>query len=511
MRRPSRAGRGFSLTELLVVVAVVLILIALMVVGIQSLQSHALQVKCQHQLEQIGHACAMYTSKHRVLPESSNVATGRPWYESLTKVGYLDNPAVLLCPCGEQQVVQDVQQPGNIPQGTLDALRWLKKKQDPGTGAWVYDGASYGANNAVSSLALLVFLTAGCTDAKPPEFATTVKRGAEYLVAQNDNGSFRRGTAETYYTEGMAVMTMCEAARRLEGAKLREGARKAAQDGVNYIANAQSATLGGFSYGGGGQDMSVSGWNIQAYGSGREAGLSIPQAAADKTAIMLDKCLFLGKTRCVSGLYVCQQSGCGWYGPDTGLRDCTYGSCLWQGTVSQLVGGKCPLCGASSSYLVAKCGAATGHYKAYVCSWFGVSSDLNSGKCPKCNGGVQTQADDYGSCYQYTSPPWSTARSVRLTAVALTSRRLMGRAADAADCQGQLQWLISKNYMQYATTYITDLYTVYYLTLAMYQMGGASWQTWSSAFRGPLEAKQVKTEGDDKGSWPPSWEEGAAC
>ena len=54
--------RGFSLTELLVVVAVILVLVSILIIGTEAVYSRAMRLKCTHRMEQFWQACLMYAS-----------------------------------------------------------------------------------------------------------------------------------------------------------------------------------------------------------------------------------------------------------------------------------------------------------------------------------------------------------------------------------------------------------------------------------------------------------------
>ena len=495
MPRPGRRARGFSLTELLVVTAVLLVLISLIIVGVDSVYVSAMQLKCQHRLEHIGSACNMYAlSNQGTLPESAEQYMGRPWYQVLYECGHLDTLDAVACPSADAAPPELAQKqpPSEVSSSILDALRWLKKVQEP-SGRWNGTGTSASANknahNAVTGLAMLLYLTAGCTDTRPPEFATTVKKGLEYMVSECSNGSFLRGGRVCMYTQGICMMAMSEAARRVERPNLLQAVREVSQEGIDFLCSKQNAKYGGFSYGGGGKDMSVTGWNLQAMRAALDAELDLPAASrfggANTQAFMENSILTNGyrchrvKCRYNSTYYLNKSQYCTYEGSFANLSD-------WTARVTDR-SIKCPQCGA---YLV-RCWAGKDWQRAA------------DGSCPKC-GGVCTQdfPADYGTCYQYTG---HSGASVRLTAAALTCRRLLGRSSGASDCQGQLQWIRdwrtgTKDYLaHYAGS--SDLYTLYYITLALERMGGSQWSSWQDAFQDPLMNRQIK-DGDLKGSWP---------
>ena len=98
--------RGFSLTELLVTIAVILILVSVLMVGTSELYSSSLSLKCQNRLNQLGYACQLFVGRHDGRwPKSWNNVTELDgggvarlrWYEALAP--YCDgNKAVFECP-----------------------------------------------------------------------------------------------------------------------------------------------------------------------------------------------------------------------------------------------------------------------------------------------------------------------------------------------------------------------------------------------------------------------------
>ena len=104
-----KEGSGFSLTEVLAVVAILLILATLFIVSLSDVYTAAQLLKCQQRLEQIDKACRMFSTQHdgrelRALDRLDNTSSGR-WYEKL--LPYFDCNEVeearrhLNCPCAD--------------------------------------------------------------------------------------------------------------------------------------------------------------------------------------------------------------------------------------------------------------------------------------------------------------------------------------------------------------------------------------------------------------------------
>ena len=87
----------------------------------------------------------------------------------------------------------------------------------------------------------------------------------------------------------------------------------------------------------------------------------------------------------------------------------------------------------------------------------------------------------------------------RQTAVALTTRLFLGHKRTDKDCIMQADWLMNTDKL-YETLTAHDYYYTYYMSLAMFQMGGSYWDKWNKNFNAPLRALQEKN-GPDKGSW----------
>src|SRR5438046_2562118 len=76
MRRHRTSKRGFTLVELLVVLAIIAILIALLLPVVMAARRHAQQVNCASNLRQLGIALIAYTQDNKFFPNA--VLMSRP-------------------------------------------------------------------------------------------------------------------------------------------------------------------------------------------------------------------------------------------------------------------------------------------------------------------------------------------------------------------------------------------------------------------------------------------------
>ncbi|MFO7900528.1 MAG: prenyltransferase/squalene oxidase repeat-containing protein [Planctomycetota bacterium] len=302
----------------------------------------------------------------------------------------------------------------------MAGLRWLKKAQNKKTGGW--DAQKWGANHrnrdaGVSGLALLAFLGYGCTDVprgRLAEFAPTVVKAINYLIEQQE-GSPGEGNegwfGERMYSQGICTMALAEASELLQNRILRSRARRAAQAGLDYIISKQPEH-GSFTYTGPGRvnpggrsscDVSVTGFQLQAFKAALTAKLEVPKEAI---------------ARCEKFL---------------SINMCKDGSTLYRIDPRRYV-------------------------------------QRGSGK-------------------------------VSMTAASLTGRLFLGHSRHGDDCKSQAAFLTKGDRHVQAAKKAHNLYTIYYMSLAMFNMGGRYWKEWNDAFNDALRERQVK-EGPEAGSWP---------
>jgi hypothetical protein len=148
-------------------------------------------------------------------------------------------------------------------------LRWLARKQLP-TSEWA------GAHpTGVAGLAVLAFLGAGHTHRQRGPFQANVERALRWLLSQEaQDGSFRR---LTFYEQGIATMAISEAYGMTQDASLKRPAEVA----LGYVLRNMGPD-GGYGYGGAGDDVHVTSFQVMALKSGHLAGFPIPAEAVQR-------------------------------------------------------------------------------------------------------------------------------------------------------------------------------------------------------------------------------------
>ncbi|MCK5941528.1 MAG: terpene cyclase/mutase family protein [Planctomycetes bacterium] len=191
---------------------------------------------------------------------------------------------------------------GNAPKATNNAvergLEWLARHQDD-DGKWDADGfmkhddgtPSDGAGSpvhdvGVTGLALLAFLGAGNTMRSGP-YKEQVKNAVQFLRSQQqDNGLIGRNMSHDFiYDHAIAAYAICEAYGLSDSRVL----KKYAQRGLNYLESHRNAySVWRYQPQDQDNDISVTGWAIMAYKSGKYFDLQINDDAMRNAEVFLD-------------------------------------------------------------------------------------------------------------------------------------------------------------------------------------------------------------------------------
>jgi prepilin-type N-terminal cleavage/methylation domain-containing protein/prepilin-type processing-associated H-X9-DG protein len=312
MTRIRSRCNAFSLTELLVVIAVILILAALIFVGANQVYSMAMQTKCQHRLEQIGHALQMYANKNLgMFPSARSPISGRLWYEALAGT-YVDNLVILGCPSVGDPPGIMARQEGRPPEDVEDiidkyrrVLFWLKSRQqtngkiDTGS-SWSGNTTSFKYETVQTAMALMAFFGLGYNDRYPEEFADTVRRGIEYLVHPDrieGNGRFRGCGDLTggrpIGSQGVILMGLAAAYRSVEDPELKAKIGAAITSGLGWVESI-ARSEGGYEYStsvgiGGSAKWSNAGWLYQGLYDCQRVGFSLGTKTKLANAYMIEQ------------------------------------------------------------------------------------------------------------------------------------------------------------------------------------------------------------------------------
>ncbi len=122
MRRQRTSEHGFTLVELLVVLAIITILIAILLPMVLAVKRHAQQVACQSNLRQLGIAMIMYGQDNQYFPTAildlshgSSGVVGSAWCWPVRLRKYLrGNQKVFYCPANDPHCQWTDDMPGDV-------------------------------------------------------------------------------------------------------------------------------------------------------------------------------------------------------------------------------------------------------------------------------------------------------------------------------------------------------------------------------------------------------------
>jgi prepilin-type N-terminal cleavage/methylation domain-containing protein/prepilin-type processing-associated H-X9-DG protein len=119
-----KKDKGFSLTELIVVIAVIALLASLLLPAMSSAKKRAQGAYCRNNLRQIGTALASYTAEHSQYPLFTSFSENKKWYDTLKP--YLPNGwsnGVYVCPA-YRGIVFDGRVDGNSMYASAGSYGW---------------------------------------------------------------------------------------------------------------------------------------------------------------------------------------------------------------------------------------------------------------------------------------------------------------------------------------------------------------------------------------------------
>jgi prepilin-type N-terminal cleavage/methylation domain-containing protein len=145
-----RRRQGFTLTELLVVIAVITILIAVLLPAVQQAREAARYVTCRNNLKQIGLALHNYEIVNRLLPPSSTSEIDLGVWSPNPAQYHLHSWASLILPYMEQQTLQNQV---NYNVSSLDPLNQKPASQVLAVYRCpTYSGPTYSLDNLYTAL-----------------------------------------------------------------------------------------------------------------------------------------------------------------------------------------------------------------------------------------------------------------------------------------------------------------------------------------------------------------------
>jgi prepilin-type processing-associated H-X9-DG protein len=465
--------RGVTITELLTVIAIIMVLVSITVMGGQRIRAYAFQIKCHHRLEQIGQALHMYKSAHRgYMPPSWQTRTGATWYDTLAH-SYLDNRDVLGCPVVDTPAldvgwVESSDAAPELRDATLGALRWMKNVQVTSEATWWEDDGREGGYapeligrwhgkskelklideegiEGATGLALTAFLRSGITDKHPAEFADSVILATRYLA---------RPFGDVVCSDGTV----------LPCGQIQEG-----EDAGRWLFGTGS--------GGGKKGKAEKSKEKVSKGKGMYT-IGICTMAMAEAAVRLEdpELRKMARRSAELGLgYILRhQPDHGGFAYHTGADPDSKDS---DNSVSAFVYEGLAVAKAAGLHIPADALAKTDAHFALATHW----SDGDD------NGGVP---------YKYAANSGAeSSDNLQLTAAALTCRLTMGESPSSAAAQAHAQWLANQSRMDSNDNRFN--YFNYYMGIAARMMGGVHQEDWANYYVPLVLANQ-----DPEGWWP---------
>ncbi|MFO0967472.1 MAG: prenyltransferase/squalene oxidase repeat-containing protein [Gemmataceae bacterium] len=174
------------------------------------------------------------------------------------------------------------------------ALAFLQNMQEK-DGSWRMAGVAGPGHPAITSLAILAFLSAGHVPGEGP-YGDTVEKGVRWVLSsQNPEGMFARDYGSDLYNQGICTLMLAEVVGMTD-AKLAKEIRPKLVKAVHILLKAQrlgpSIYRGGWRYmiTGDDADLSVTGWQLMALRAARNVGCDVPGERIDLAVDFVLRC-----------------------------------------------------------------------------------------------------------------------------------------------------------------------------------------------------------------------------